>query len=471
MRLKRHDRESNASHRLPARNRPLRPNPSGVFAAVMAAILSATPSSALQVSGLAALHHDGQTFLTWTSPQGAGSTSRVYRSSFAIESSTDLQSATLLGQVGDSSWCDRRLSSLSGTIYGYAVDSLAALLDSTRGLFVWAPETQGLSYYAVTYQAAGGSEDLGITPGSNSLTPLPVSESLARPRPVFQRTLPGPFNCPADVYTLWTSHHDTPLFPAMCNRPGVAYDCSVHHGLAGGGLMFHAHVRGGGFYLACFGSGMPGEWVLTMDDFIRTPEVNTFWFGYHEGYDIESRASQLPPETGTVADYTARRVGFTLEWARRNFPVDTSRVYEMGASMGAIAGVFLAMTRPDLIAATMVNIPLFDFSFDSDPNPSSSFNEGGFQRQACDALWGKIATGLLMEDGMPVYGRLNAGVLAGKLESSFVPPIIAFSGRNDITLGWAEKIPFYSAMREHRAGGAFFWDTRNHGNTATGGAW
>ena len=99
--------------------------------------------------------------------------------------------------------------------------------------------------------------------------------------------------------------------------------------------MFHAHVRGGSFYLAHAGSGEPGEWQITIDDFIRTYDVNTFWFGYHDGYDIEAGMNPLlPPTSGTVEDYTARRVGFTLEWARRNFPVDTSRVYVMGASMG-----------------------------------------------------------------------------------------------------------------------------------------
>jgi hypothetical protein len=235
--------------------------------------------------------------------------------------------------------------------------------------------------------------------------------------------------------------------------------------------MFHAHVRGGSFYLADAGSGKPGEWQLTMDDFTRTPEANTFWFGYHEGYDIEETVDQPVPVAGWVEDYTARRMIYTLEWARRNFPVDTSRVYVMGASMGAMAGVFLAMWRPDLIAATMVNVPLFDFSFESDPNPPCQFNAGGGQRVTCDRLWGEVGTDLRMGDGTRVYDRLNCGALAAGLESRFVPPIIAFNGRNDMTTGWAEKIPFYRAMNVHRAGGTFFWDTRNHTNTATGAAW
>jgi hypothetical protein len=438
--------------------------------AALSGALLACPAGATAISGLGALHHDGQTFLTWTSPPGAGWTFRVYRSPSAIESGSDLATASHAGEVADSSWCDRRLSSLSGTIHGFSIDSLAAPLDSTRGLFVRTSESAGTAYYAVTCQAPGGAEDAGIIPGENSLA-SPVSETPSLPRPVYQRTLLGPWGAAADVYTLWTSDRETPFFPAMCDRPGEPYDCSVHHGAHGGGLMFHAHVRGGGFYLADAGSGMGGEWQLTMDDFIRTPEVNTFWFGYHEGYDIESGASQPPPLDGIVEDHTARRAIFTLEWARRNFPVDTSRVYVMGASMGGIAGVFLAMWRPDLIAATMVNVPLFDFSFQTDPNPLCEFNAGGGQRLTCDRLWGEVGTDLRMADGTRVYDRLNAGMLAAGLEARFVPPIFAFSGRNDTTIGWAEKIPFYRAMDQHRGGGAFFWDTRTHSNTDTGGAW
>ena len=427
--------------------------------ATLVTLLPAPSAWGAQVAALAALHHDGQTFLTWTCPPGAGWTYRVYRSFSKILIAADLETATLIGGPADSSWCDRRLSSLSGTVFGFAVDSLAAPLDSTQGLFVWTPDAAGPPWYAVTCVGADGYEDRAITPGGNSLVD-PVLETPAPPRPVYQRTLVDPLGAPADVYTLWTSARETSFFPAMCNRSSEPFDCSVHHGTAGGGLMFHAHVRGGSFYLAHAGSGEPGEWQITIDDFIRTYDVNTFWFGYHDGYDIEAGMNPLlPPTSGTVEDYTARRVGFTLEWARRNFPVETFTI------------VFLAMWRPDLIAATMVNVPLFDFSFTSDANPNSSFNEGGAQRVSCDRMWGTVGTGLRMADGTPVYDRLNAGAMARSLEARYVPPIIAFSGRNDSLLGWSEKIPFYRAMRESRAGGTFFWDTRSHTNTATAGAW
>jgi hypothetical protein len=210
--------------------------------------------------------------------------------------------------------------------------------------------------------------------------------------------------------------------------------------------------------------------MFQMDDYTNTPDVNTFWFGYVETYNINS-GTNVPPISGYVCDYTMRRVVWTLKWAKRNFPVDPNRVYVTASSMGGICGVSLAMSQPDLIAAVMVSVPRFDFSQIADPNlPVCAFNEGESQRVTCDRLWGPVPEDLPLDTGVPVYTRLNAGAMARQLESRFVPPIIAFNGRNDVIVGWAEKIPFYTAMRESRAGGMFFWDTRDHAGTATS-AW
>src|SRR4029077_6344848 len=70
-------------------------------------------------SGLTALHHDGQTFLTWTPPSGTGWTHRVYYRATAITSDADLNTATLIGSVGDSRATDARLSALTHTLYTF----------------------------------------------------------------------------------------------------------------------------------------------------------------------------------------------------------------------------------------------------------------------------------------------------------------------------------------------------------------
>src|SRR5439155_6945852 len=131
-----------------------------------------------------------------------------------------------------------------------------------------------------------GIEDRSLRWGSNALN-SPVFESPRLPRPVYQSTL-SIGTLTVDVYTLWTSNHITPLFPEMSNRESTPYDCAIVRGGDGPvhALVFRPHVRGGNFLEVA--QNVPGEWDLTMDDYLGTPDMNTFWFGYHEGYDIES---------------------------------------------------------------------------------------------------------------------------------------------------------------------------------------
>src|SRR5439155_20414108 len=73
-------------------------------------------------------------------------------------------------------------------------------------------------------------------------------------------------------------------------------------------------------------------------------------------------------------------------------------------------------------------------------------------------------------EGFPVFSELNAGFMAGDIQPAWVPPLLAFNGKNDLVVGWAEKIGFFGAMRDQRQGGAFFWDTRDHLNNSAA-AW
>ena len=421
----------------------------------------ATTANATRVTNLSAVHHDGQTFLTWSCPPGTGWMYRVYASPDPIYNLAQFWYSTLVSRVQDSTWCDRRLSSLTGVTYGYAVDSAAAPLDSTQGLCVLTPQADAITYYCVTAQYGGEGEDRSFLITGNTLLAA-VVETLAPPRPVFQRTVTV-WGFDVDVYSLWTSERGTSLFPVMANRPGLAYDCGIVRNGDGPGhpLLIRPHHRGGSFLDAVGGSGYPGEWRLTLDDPWLNWDGNTYWYGYHEDYDIDSPMN-VPPTSGTVRDYTIQRVLYTLLWARQNFPIDPARVYAHGYSMGGIGSVFLALKRPDLIAAVQTVIGKFDFGYDTDPDPSSAFNTGGPLRSAVDRMWGTVAADLPTSDGVPVYQRLDDGWLAAQLETVGVPPIIAFNGKNDAIVGWAEKIPFYDAMRRHRQGGYFFWDTREH---------
>ena len=414
-------------------------------------------------TGLTAACRDGQTFLTWTCPPDTAWTYRVYASASPITQPGDLGPATLLATLGDSTWYDRRLSVLTGVTHAYRPDSGAAPLGADRGLFVATPGAAGARYFAVTAQLAGYPENHAVTPGVNTLG-APVFEQLDAPRPVWQGVVMVNGTIPANIYTLWTGDHDTPAFPAMANLPGITYDCAVVRGgvAPNNALYVSLHVRQGNVLQCVYGTGAaPGEWVLGLDDPLNTEDGGTFWYGYHQGY-ITTEPLNPVPGSGTVIDYTLRRVAHTLRWARRNFAVDTTRVYAFGFSMAAVGDLLLALRHPDLIAAVLAVVGKVDFSFLGEPNPAALFNPGNGLRVVADRLWGPVAEDLPASEGGAIYDQLNASKAVAALGAVAMSPLMTLDGRNDAALGWAEKVPFYRAMREARQGGTFFWDQRDH---------
>lgn len=407
------------------------------------------------------MHRDGQTFLTWRYPQiGGGWTCRVYASHAPITGATALADSIRLAVVRDSSWYDWRLSLVADSVIAYSIDSTAAPLDATQGLFVATAIADRALYYAVTAQLGAEPEDSTITAGANALL-APVAELVGLPRPVYQRkyTWGG---ITGEFYTLWTSDRSTPVFPAMSNVPGTPFDCAIVRGgtAPNNALKLSMHHGGGNLLYGLAGSGQPGEWVLALDDPLPMG-WNTYWFGYHEDFDVYTGTSPVPT-TGTVHDYTYQRLLYTTLWARRTFPIDTTQVYAYGASMGAIGSMMLAFRRPDLVAGVLGVVGKFDFSFLADPNPLASFNPGGGLRATADRFWGTVADNLPCSDGRRVYESLNFTHLASEWRARGLPPIIALNGKNDAPLGWAEVIPFYQSMQANLLGGYFFWDMRDH---------
>ena len=440
--------------------------------AAVAVLLTAAVAQADRVSHLSAFHRSGQTFITWTSPPGTGWIYRVYSSPRPILATSDLDySCTLLGWTQDSTWYDRRYSQVTGVVTPFRIDSLAAPLGTDQGLFVQTVHRGGTSYYAVTAQAGSQApEDRSIVQGVNAMVD-PVEEAVAPPQPVFQRVLTNRLSAPL-IYTLWTTNAATTSFDAMANTLGVPFDCAVIPPVNPGPdnpLLINMHARGGNFLQGLNGTGTAGEWVLSLDDPVYNSDINTFWYGYHRNYSTTSD-NNYPPTGGSVQDYTMRRVIYTLLWTEGKFQIDHTRVYAFGFSMGGIGSVLLAMRRPDLIAAAMTIAAKFDFSFLSDPNPLSGFNLGNMLRQSTDRLWGSVSTDLPSTNGVSIYHALNDGWVVGVMLPVAVPPIIAFNGKNDLTVGWAEKIPFFQEMRGARQGGTFFWDPRDHLNNANA-AW
>src|SRR6185503_10926815 len=79
------------------------------------------------IVGLHISHANGQTFISWDPAGGGGWRYYVYRLNRPIRTETDLQAATMIAMLGDSTACDRRLSTITGTIYSYVVDAFTEL--------------------------------------------------------------------------------------------------------------------------------------------------------------------------------------------------------------------------------------------------------------------------------------------------------------------------------------------------------
>lgn len=414
--------------------------------------------SATTVTGFAATHKHGQVFCTWNNLTSSGIQYRLYQSTSPIIHGSQLAACDYLGAVRDSSSYNKRLSEAESEPYFLKIDSLAVPLDVNTGLFVTTTVLNGSFYYALT-TVATGIEDTTIIAGVNSLS-NPVSEMVEQPLPVYQVTLVVSSHM-ADVYVLYTSLTATELFPRMVNVGSYPFNFAVNrNGFPPHPLTIRLSGGGSNFLSGIFSDAAPDEYRIGLDDWLPNDERSS-WFGYHEQYDIFSHDNP-PPVTGINYDYALQRLGYIIDWAIRNLPVDSNSIYFSGVSSGAAGSFFASLTYPDRIAAASLNVPKFDLSFLHDPDTTNNYNEGMPGRLRVDTLLGTVPTNLTTNWGVPTYDLLNGGWLAHEHSNDNVPLLFAVNGKRDTMVGWAEKIPYYDSVNANRLGGYYFWDLRKH---------
>jgi hypothetical protein len=412
-------------------------------------------NGAQQVSNISALPKAGQVFVTWDNLTMMNVAYTLYKSPGPIQHGFQLSSAQNLGNVRDNSALNKRLTQISGGVQKYLkIDSASSPLASTKGLFVATTTASGSFYYAVT-PTVGGVEDTTIVVGSNALA-SPVSEGVMMPQPVWQesRDIGGKtFN----IYVQFVTKVTSSIYPQMTNAGSYPF----HFALVKSGtqspypVTFWMHPQGETFLDAIHlkGIGHPNEWVVTIDDWIPSNEYDTGDYGYHENFDIQSDQNQVP-SSGILYNYTSARVAHTVNWAIRNLPVDSTRTYMTGWSMGAIGTMLNALVIPTRIAAIFVYCPRIDMS-----------TWGGYVK------WGAPGTDLLTNEGYHKSERLNATFLARVHRSDYLPIMYTFCGKNDINVGWDEKPPFYDSLNAYRHGGFHFWSMTDHGQTFSSSPW
>ena len=405
------------------------------------------------VTDLDASYRDGQVFVTWENLDTTEVRYNLYKSPDPVHYGFQLASAQNLGSVRDNSARNLRLTTYTDTSY-FKIDSAGTPLANTQGLFVATCTEQGSFYYAVT-TTIGGVEDTTIHFGINSLS-TPISESIEIPQPVWQETRTVT-NRILEIYAQFVSKVTSLIYPQMTNEGSFAFHFAINKqgNISPHPITFFMRPSHLSFLTDIKGIGDPNEWIVTIDDWFPSGrEIAGLYYGYHEDYDIFSY-SNPQPTSGTIYDYSAARVAFTINWCLQNLPVDSTKTYMTGWSLGGIGVILNSIMIAEKIAAIHIYAPIFDLA---SPNPVT-----GYLYQ----LYGSTFTNLLTNEGYTRNQRLNACYLVSEKRNSSLPLMFTFCGKDDSNVGWEEKIAFYDSLNLCNHGGFHFWSQTNHFSTYT----
>jgi hypothetical protein len=417
------------------------------------------------VTDLRSLFKNGQTFLTWNSLPNKKITYYIYHSLTPITKESDINKANFLAKVESNSTLNKRLSELLGKNIYFKIDDIGNPLNDTKELYVHTPTLDGPYYYAVTVLVNDKIIPTVIL-GENSLK-NPVYEKIEPVSAVYQLSI-DTMGFKQNIYTHWVNKFENIFYPAMTSTYCFAYNFSVieKSKKANSPLIVALHERTGNLFTNSKGTSNPDEIILSPDDYLPNDILHSYWFGYHQNLNIFNPSET--PKDGIIIDYTVRRVKWTIDWVVKYFSVDTNRIYLSGGSMGGSGAILMSFGFPEKIAATYTVVPKLDYSFIFDPNSNSIYNANKPRRKVISRLWGELETNLMTNDSMPVYNRLNAGLLATKIASNkSLPYLFLTAGKNDNIVGWAEKLNVIKKFNDSRLGFTFFWDSRNHSSNST----
>jgi hypothetical protein len=409
------------------------------------------------IQNINATYQDGQVFVTWDNLPTLNTKYTLYKSSTPIQYGYQLGSAQNLGIVYDNTALNKRLSNIVGTSKYLKIDSSSFPLASTKGLFVATSTVNGQFYYAII-PIVNNVEDTTILIGSNSLS-SPISEVIQAPKPIWQenRNISGKT---FEIYVLFATKVTSNIFPQMTNAGTFPYNLAIVK--SGNSLphpvTFYFHPGGLHFlptstYFRTIGD--PNEWVISIDEWIPGIEGQTNCYGFHENYDVFSNFNQVPT-SGILHNYTAAKVEYIVNWALRNLPLDSTRTYMTGWSMGAMGAIFNSIMLREKIAATFVYAPSFNMALGI---------------TLLDRLWGTYQMNLQTNEGFSRNERLNTNFLLSNNKLNSLPLIFTFCGKNDESVGWNEKIAFYDSVNSSKHGGFHFWSASDHQQVFLNSPW
>ena len=332
----------------------------------------------------------------------------------------------------------------------YTVKPDKGCLDSGRGLFVFSPADEGNFYYAVTTEIKG-RENKDVIIGQNSME-IPVKETKGPGSPILQRVeSPKTFQYIKKPKLYFYTKWESPPNSSRNSQP-LDYLVAIPENLKKPAPVgIHLHSWGGNLLdgYAWWNNAEKGAILLATNQY-----PYDWWTGYHESlFSKDPPRSKKDWQNGVVRPYTINRLFSFLEYLdkKSDWPIDTSRTFTAGSSMGGSGSLMMAIRYPERVAWSRswvgVHIP------DKSPQFKSSYMK----------VWGDPEFNVKFEDGTPVWDYYNNAKYLYENPKKEIGFLTFCNGKNDGAIGWAQAVEFLKALQDTRRPHLFIWGQGRHG--------
>ncbi|MHC4916893.1 MAG: hypothetical protein ACYTGB_15535, partial [Planctomycetota bacterium] len=435
-------------------------------------VLAAAPAAGGEppsVTGIKALHRDGQTFVTWKDAAegeaGAKFRYSLYRSAKPI-TQENLAAAELCypgvlnnscKQFGHAFWMKDRLNPEKPF---NVIQEGGKPLPMWSGLAVRTVAAEGKSFYAVMVTDEKLKPVGRIVPGQSATTeaveekgapiqPIKIGDSKTRGASARSCAITGKPDLP-----LWLALHGSQSRGGAASSHGDLYiyfgtpEMGWRDGIPGIFSLIETHM-GENSYLK-----------LNIRDSIEPLTANgvveTCWFGY---WSIPVGAEHKEPR---AYPFTERRVTWIVDWVTKKFKADPQRVYSGGQSMGGMGSTQFSFRHPEIFAAVYPKLGRVRQTWLPVAGPSVVRKGNGIHWRR----WKKPAP---MFDGKTDYFKDKMDAI--KYASEHHEDLSFYGwcfGRTDNVAPWSDQIEMVEALTKNHHGFAFSWN--NHGHSSAGGA-
>lgn len=423
------------------------------------------------VSGLAAIHREGQTILTWKEVLPELNAERltvrdwVQRHELLVVNSTRHRyrlyrsgEKITAASIGKAELVDEiaPMSGWNGDFYGispkpdaivprYVVREGHGPVPAGTAVYAHNPKVAGKAWYAVTL-ALDGEED--FTRLGDGALAEPVEESVGPGVPVLQRVEhPDEFNYVKKPELRYYVRWESPPTASLPSKPIDYLVALPPKAVTPAPVGLHLHCWGGSL------EGGYGWWYDAAQGaiLISTNQVPyDWWTGYHENLGTWKSWRE-----GVVRDYTQTRLLSFLDWAGTQWKLDPARVFTAGNSMGGSGSPSVALRRADRVAWCVSWVGVHRPA--ESPQFASSY----------ERVYGTAEWRLLYQDRKTKAFEYFDDAAYVRQDPSRETPLIVFAnGKNDQAIGWEQAHEFWKALQETRRPHVFRWGQAGHGQRA-----